>query len=72
MNNILSYKLTEKKISISELSRVTGISRTTITDLVKQRKRNLTFSKAKKIADCLSCSVAEIFPELNSTQKETA
>lgn len=71
MTNILSEKLTERGTSVSELSRATGISRTTLTDLVKQRKNNLTLTKAKAIADFLRCPVSEIFPELGTTQKET-
>ena len=71
MVNNLYEKLIDKHVSVSELSRATKISRTTLTDLIKQRKHNLTFVKAKKIADFFGCSVTALFPELNEN-KETA
>lgn len=62
MKNNLSKKLSENKASISELSRKTGISRTTLTDIVKCRKSNITFKKALLLSDFFKCSVGEIFP----------
>lgn len=61
-NNLLEKILKNKQISVSELARRAGVSRTTLTDLIKSRKTNLTVSKAEKISAALGCSVAEVFP----------
>lgn len=63
--NTAFYKaLKEQNTNISQLSKKTHISRTTLTDIAKSRKRNITINKAKKICSCLNCSVVDIFPEI--------
>lgn len=47
--NRLNELMKERNIKISTLSRATGISRTTITDLVKKRKSNVSIDKIEKI-----------------------
>lgn len=59
--------LYKQRTNISQLSRKTGISRTTLTDIAKARKRNITLNKAKAICSELNCSLAELFPDLNCT-----
>lgn len=54
----------KERTNISQLSRKTGISRTTLTDIAKARKHNITFKKANEICEALNCSVAELFQDL--------
>lgn len=65
MKNKLLEKMKEQGINVSELSKNTGISRTTLTDIVKSRKKNITLKKALLISNFLNCSADEIFPELS-------
>ena len=58
--------LYKQRTNISQLSRKTGVSRTTLTDIAKARKHNITLNKAKKICSGLNCSVEELFPELSA------
>ena len=57
--------MNEQGVNISALSRATGISRTTLTDIVKSRKGNITLKKALLISSFFKCSADEIFPELS-------
>lgn len=68
-NNRLEKIMNDKHISVSELARRAGVSRTTLTDLIKSRKTNLTISKAEKISAALGCSVAEVFLEVRQRRK---
>lgn len=70
MDNRLLEKLHEHDMSVSDLSRKTGISRTTLTAIIKGRKNNLTFNKASTMAAVFGCSVSDIFPDLN--ERKTA
>lgn len=64
MYNTLDELLHERRLSVSDLSRKTGVSRTTITDIIKGRKNNITFETAKKISACIGCSVSDLFPDI--------
>ncbi len=64
--NNLKRLLFEKDMNISTLSRATHISRSTLTDILKGRKTNITFAKASVICECLGCSMDELFPKFKS------
>lgn len=64
MNSAFDTIMHNKRLSISELSRKTGVSRTTITDIIKGRKKNVTFETAIKLSNGVGCSVVELFPEI--------
>ena len=64
MNNTFDKFLHDRNISISELSRKTGVSRTTITDIMKGRKNNVTFETAIKLSNGVGCSVIDLFPDI--------
>lgn len=52
--------MNEKGISQAELARRSGVSKQSITELVKGRSKEPTFSKAKAIADALGVSLEEM------------
>lgn len=62
-DNRLNELMKERNIKISTLSRATGISRTTITDLVKKRKSNVSIDKIEKICMALNCDFWDFFPK---------
>ena len=61
----MGYKVKEirlaKKLSQEELSKASGVSRQTISDLESGRLVNTTIATLTKIADALSCKVTDIF-----------
>ena len=61
----MEYKVKEirlaKKLSQEELSKASGASRQTISDLESGRLVNTTTATLTKIADALSCKVTDIF-----------
>ncbi len=69
-NKAFYEALRNQGMNISELSRKTRISRTTLTDIAKARKFNITLNKAREICACLNCSVVDIFPDLASKRPE--
>lgn len=56
-HNIIS----QKKLKISKISKDTGISRTTLTDLYYNRKTGITFSVIEKLCNYLNCNIDDIF-----------
>lgn len=50
----------EKGISQAELARRSGMSKQSITELVKGRSKEPTFSKAKALADALGVTLEEM------------
>lgn len=52
--------LEEKNVSQAELARRSGISKQSITELVKGRSKEPSFSKAKAIADALGITLEEM------------
>ena len=52
--------MNEKGISQAELARRSGVSKQSITELVKGRSKEPTFSKAKAIADALGVTLEDM------------
>jgi transcriptional regulator with XRE-family HTH domain len=52
-----------KGVTISDLSSITGVSRSTITDIENDKGRGPTITTLKKIADALGVSVDDFFKE---------
>lgn len=67
MNNTLSERLYQNRMSVSELSRKASLSRTTVTDIIKGRKDSITFTTARKLGDALNCPVSELFPDIKGS-----
>ena len=61
MHCLLSTELGRRRIKISELSRKTGISRTTLTALYYDRAKGADFHTIEKICAALSCGLTDLF-----------
>ena len=64
MNNTFDKFLHERGISVSELSRKAKVSRTTITDIMKGRKKNVTLETAKRLSKGIGCDITALFPDI--------
>lgn len=67
--------LGERRLKISTVSKETGISRTTLTDLYYGRRSSISFEVLDKLCDYLSCSMGDIIehrPNIKPEGKETA
>ena len=60
LNNKFSLLLTERSLSISEVSRGTGISRTTLTNLYHRRAAMISFDVLDRLCGYLGCRVGDI------------
>ena len=60
---------TERNITVNQLSTLSGISHTTIHDLVTGKSKNVTLKTLHKIAVGLNMTVSQLldFPEMNET-----
>lgn len=65
INNFQSL-LKQKNLKISKISKDTGISRTTLTDLYYNRKISITFSIVEKLCNYLNCNIEDIFYNQNN------
>lgn len=60
MKNNLSKILGERLLKISDIHRVTGISKTTLTDIYYQRASNVQLETLQKICDFLQIPLSEL------------
>ncbi|MFT9116532.1 MAG: helix-turn-helix transcriptional regulator [Sporolactobacillus sp.] len=58
--NNLRIAMAKRKMGISELSRKTGLSRTTIFNLYYEKSKGIEFVTLDKICKALQCSIDEI------------
>jgi len=68
LKNNFRFILLKEKETISRVSRGTGISRTTLTNLYYQRSKGLSLEVLEKICAYLNCSVNDIL-EYHATVK---
>ena len=57
----LHWLMFRKDVSISEVSRSTGISRTTITALYRRRSKAVSFEVIEKLCRYFECDVGDLF-----------
>lgn len=69
MNN-LRVIMAKKKMSISKLSRKTGLSRTTIFNLYYEKSKGIEFVTLDKICKALQCSIEEVIISPAENEKE--
>lgn len=60
IENKLSVILGKKRLNISEVSRKTGISRTTLTNLYYGKGTAISFTVLARLCDYLSCDIQDI------------
>ncbi len=61
INNKLSELLGKKRIRMSELQKLTGLSHTTIINLYYNRSKNISFETIDKLCKALDCNIDELF-----------
>ncbi len=61
IDNKFSTILGARLIKISQVSRDTGISRTTLTNIYYKRSTYITFAVLNKLCEYLDCSVNDLF-----------
>ncbi|MBZ4650926.1 MAG: transcriptional regulator, family [Thermosipho sp. (in: Bacteria)] len=61
---------TQKKISIRKLAEITGLSKSTLSDIENNKSKKPTIDTISKIAKALEISISELFEETNLQTKE--
>ena len=61
MQNNLRVILAEKELSITDVSKATGISRTTLNSLFYKRAKGIQFQTLEILCNFLNCEVGELF-----------
>ena len=59
MNNVKKYRK-KRNVSIENISLYTGVSKRHL-QFIERGQRNPSLSLAKKMADCLNCTIEELF-----------
>lgn len=71
INNNFSTVLGKRLLKISKISKDTGISRTTLTNLYYRRSSYISFEVLDKLCKYLNCSVGELFEYEEGERSET-
>lgn len=61
INNRLSEILGKKRIRMSELEKMTGLSQTAVINLYYNRTKSVNFDTMNKICNALECNTQELF-----------
>lgn len=61
INNKLSEILGRKRIRMSELQKMTGLSQTAIINLYYNKTKSVSFETINKICSVLECNTQELF-----------
>ncbi|MCT6924098.1 helix-turn-helix transcriptional regulator [Metasolibacillus sp.] len=61
MHNNFRVILAKKELSITDVSRATGISRTTLNSLFYKRAKGIQFQTLEALCVYLNCDVGELF-----------
>ena len=69
MENKFSRILGERLIRISDVSKATGLSRTTLTNFYYRRNKNVSYETLEKLCDYLNVSLSELLEYYPVTKK---
>ncbi len=61
INNKLSEILGKKRLRMSELQRISGLSQATIINLYHNRTKNISFDTINKLCYALECNINDLF-----------
>ena len=64
INNKLSEILGKKRIRMSELQKLTGLSQTAIINLYYNKTKSVNFETINKICNALECNTQELFEHI--------
>ena len=67
IDNKFSAILGARLLKISQVSRDTGVFRTTLTNIYYKRSTYITFAVFNKLCEYLDCSVNDLFPYIAET-----
>ena len=68
INNNFAVILAQHKMKISQLSVLTGISRSTLTNLYYNRCKGISFETLNRLCSALECNVGDII-EINDNER---
>lgn len=60
MENNLNVLLAKKRMTIKQLSQITGLSKNSLYAIRAENKKDLKFSTVEKLCNALECSVDEL------------
>ena len=60
MKNNLRIILAQKRLKLSDLEKLTGLSNSTLNALYYERTKNPTLETLRRVADCLSVTIDEL------------
>ena len=64
IKNNLSKIMGEKRINMTELSRISDLNRTTIFQLYHNKTAHVGFETMNKLCNALNCTVGELFEHI--------
>ena len=64
INNKLSEILGRKRIRMSELQKMTGLSQTAVINLYYNKTKSVNFETINKICNALECNTQELFEHI--------
>ena len=68
----LSTLMGREKLSISELSRRTGVNRSTITALYHEKATRIELPALERLCDAFHCGIGELMEIVPSAEEQTA
>lgn len=72
LKNNLSKLMGEKKLKISELHKLTGLSRNTLTKLYYERTDYISFKTIEKLCCILECNTQELLEYIPNENSKTS
>lgn len=66
VDNRLAILMAERLVKITEISKVTGISRTTLTNLYYKRAKGISFNVLNELCEYFKCDICDLFEHKKS------
>ena len=66
VDNRLAILMAERLVKITEISKVTGISRTTLTNLYYKRAKSISFDVLNELCKYFKCDICDLFEHKKS------
>lgn len=70
IKNTLSRTMGEKRINISDLSRIAGVSRNTITALYHENAKGITWDVLEKLCAALNCQPGDLLEYIPAQEED--
>lgn len=66
VNNRLAILMAERLVKITEISKATGISRTTLTSLYYKRAKGISFDVLNELCKYFKCDICDLLEQKKS------